>query len=75
DLGDRSEGKPFLVRFFDHLRRIVSLFNENDRKIWQKWLFRTRPWMVVGTTAWMQEVGRHRSQSREQCRRCMDSSP
>ncbi len=64
DLGDGSEGKPFLVRFFDHLRRIVSLFNEkfiwnefsrkphrgeaqgcaeqNDRGIWQKWLFRSR---------------------------------
>ena len=28
DLVKRSEGKLFLVRFFDHLRRIVSLFND-----------------------------------------------
>ena len=33
DLGNRSEGKLFLVRFVDHLRRVVSLFNENDRGI------------------------------------------
>jgi len=39
---NRSEGKPFWVRFFGHLRRIVVLFNENERKIWPKWLFRSR---------------------------------
>ena len=38
----RSEGKPFWVRFLGHLRRIVVLFNENERKIWPKWLFRSR---------------------------------
>ena len=38
----RSEGKPFRVRFFDHLRRIVVLFNENDRESWPKWISRSR---------------------------------
>jgi hypothetical protein len=28
-------------RFFGHLRRIVVLFNENERKVWPKWLFRS----------------------------------
>gem|GEM_PF-5815827 len=34
DLTDRSEGKPVGVRFFDLLRRIVSLCNDEDRRIW-----------------------------------------
>ncbi|MEE9398597.1 MAG: hypothetical protein V3V31_16485 [Methylococcales bacterium] len=36
---NRGEENPFCVRFFDHLRRIVGLFNENDRKTWPKWAF------------------------------------
>jgi hypothetical protein len=42
DLGNRSEGKSFRVKFFDRMRRIVFLFNELDREIWPKWLFRSR---------------------------------
>ena len=42
DLVDRHERKPFLGQFFDYLRRIARLFNENNRKNEQKWLFRSR---------------------------------
>ena len=48
DLGDRSEGNEFWVRFFDNLRRIARLFNESYREIWPKCLFRTSPRMGVG---------------------------
>jgi hypothetical protein len=42
DLVDRSERKPFLGQFFDYLRQIARLFNENNRENEQKWLFRSR---------------------------------
>jgi len=45
--GHRSEGKLFLGIFVYHLRRIVDLFNENDREIGQKLAFRTNAWMHV----------------------------
>ncbi|MFT6201643.1 MAG: hypothetical protein ACJAZJ_000826, partial [Candidatus Endobugula sp.] len=32
DLGGRSEAERDRGHFFDHLRRIVSLFYENDRE-------------------------------------------
>jgi len=46
---DRSEGETDGVRFFDHLRRIVSLFNDNDREIWPIRLGRSR--LVYSRTA------------------------
>jgi hypothetical protein len=39
---DRCEDKSDRVRFFDHLRRIVGLFNDNDRKIRPIRLVRSR---------------------------------
>ncbi len=45
---NRREGEAFWVSFFVHLRRIVALFNENERKKWTKWFSRTSAWMHVG---------------------------
>jgi hypothetical protein len=39
---DRSEGEAGCVGFLDHLRRIVVLFNEKDRKIRPARLVRSR---------------------------------
>ncbi len=46
-LGGRGEGGPFRVRFFDHLRRVLGIFNENEWEIWPKWAFRSRSSILV----------------------------
>ena len=47
-IGAVTRGSPFESIFFGHLRRIVVLFNENERGKWPKELFRTSAWMHVG---------------------------
>ncbi len=55
DLGNRSEGKSFWVKFFDRMRRIVVLFNELDREIWPKWLFCSR-FILSSTGSWVWSI-------------------
>ncbi len=51
----RSEGKPFRVIFFTDLRRILVIFNENQRKKGPKRLFRSRL-SILGQPPWEAEV-------------------